>query len=132
MMVPSFVAVECSAKIAMSALRDGSAAMRLLRDRNHSRRIFPGSVAAEFVNQNSGNWTRRLERLKRLEQSRAIHRRCRTPWKAIIGIPHDRKVWRRKPDRYEAILLRQRVPMTKSAKTYQKNAPGRLTMKNDL
>jgi hypothetical protein len=46
MMVLSFMAVEGSAKIATGALRDGTAAMGLLRDRNHPRRIFLGSVAA--------------------------------------------------------------------------------------
>jgi hypothetical protein len=55
MMVLSWKRVECSAKIAMSALRGGTTAMALLRDRDHSRRIFLGSVADEFVNQDSGN-----------------------------------------------------------------------------
>jgi hypothetical protein len=55
MMVLSWKRVEYSAKIAMSALRGGTTAMALLRDRNHSRRIFLGSAAAEFVNRDSGN-----------------------------------------------------------------------------
>jgi hypothetical protein len=55
MMVWPYVGVECSAKIAMSALRDGPAAMGLLRDRNHWRRIFLGSSTAKFVNQDSGS-----------------------------------------------------------------------------
>jgi len=56
MMVSSLMRVECSAKIAMSALRDSAAAMALLRDRNHPRCIFLGLRTRELVNQNLGIW----------------------------------------------------------------------------
>src|SRR6185437_15958382 len=51
MMVSSPMPVECSAKIAMSALRDAKTAMTLLRDRNHRRCNSVGFRAREFVNQ---------------------------------------------------------------------------------
>jgi hypothetical protein len=56
MMVSSSMPVECSAKIAMSALRDIKTAMTLLRDRNHPRCISVGFRAREFVNQNAGHF----------------------------------------------------------------------------
>jgi hypothetical protein len=56
MMVSSLMGVECSTKIAMSALRGGAAAMALLRDRDRPRRIFVGFRAREFVNQDSGSF----------------------------------------------------------------------------
>jgi len=54
MMVWSYGGVEYSAKIAMSALRGGAAAMALLRDRDRPRCIFLGFRAREFVNQTLG------------------------------------------------------------------------------
>jgi hypothetical protein len=60
MMVSSLMGVECSAKIAMSALHDGAAAMALLRDRDRPRCIFVGFRAREFVNQTLGTRTRVL------------------------------------------------------------------------
>jgi hypothetical protein len=54
MMVSSPIGVECSAKIAMSALRGGAVAMALLRDHDRPRCIFFGFRAREFVNQDSG------------------------------------------------------------------------------
>jgi hypothetical protein len=54
MMVSSQIGVECSAKIAMSTLRDGSTAMALLRDRVATRCIFVGFRARGFVNQTLG------------------------------------------------------------------------------
>jgi hypothetical protein len=60
MMVSSLMGVECSTKIAMSALRGGAAAMALLRDRDRPRCIFVGFRAREFVNQDSSRSKRFL------------------------------------------------------------------------
>jgi hypothetical protein len=54
MMVWPYKRVECSAKIAMSALRGGAAAMALLRDRDRPRCIFVEFRAREFINQTLG------------------------------------------------------------------------------
>jgi hypothetical protein len=55
MMVSSLIGVECSAKIAMSALHDDAAAMALLRDPDRPRCIFVGFRAREFINQTLGS-----------------------------------------------------------------------------
>jgi hypothetical protein len=55
MMVWPYKRVECSAKIAMSALCDGAAAMALLRDRDHRRCNFVGFREREFINQTLGS-----------------------------------------------------------------------------
>src|ERR1700689_432721 len=51
MVVSSLIGAEGSAKIALSALRGGAAAMALLRDRDRPRCIFVGFRAREFINQ---------------------------------------------------------------------------------